>query len=159
MGKSEVVENVRNALKLLAERCKELVRYVMETDKGINVKVGKNTLIGSELWKAADAYVGEDIEMMRIVLNDYVQYIESGRRPGSWPPPHVIADWCARKGIPNDNSTVFLICRSIYMKGIPPRPLFEGEGGIWDWTEEFFDGWSADLFDAIMIIIDDYFSD
>ena len=61
--------------------------------------------------------------VISFMINDYIKYIVSGRKPGSkFPPPTVIAQWCKRKGLPSDNSTVFLICRHIAVHGIPARP-------------------------------------
>lgn len=160
MRKDEIIANARAAVLEISSQCKELVRKVMSGPLGVNEKVGRNTLVGSELIKSVDSSLGEDVEMIRIAMNDYVQYIESGRRPGTWPPPHVIAEWCQRKGIPSDNGTVFLICRSIYEKGIKARPIMDGGGGFWELTEQYFDrAWAEDIFNAITKIIDEYFTD
>ena len=160
MKKEEVIANARAAVLSVAAQCKEVVRAVMEGPLGVNDKVGRNTLVGSRLMESVDSSVGEDVEVVRIAMNGYVEFIESGRRPGSWPPPHAIAEWCQRKGIPSDNSTVFLICRSIYERGIKARPMFDPSGGIWELAEQYFDRtWGEDVFNAILKIIDDYFSD
>ena len=55
--------------------------------------------------------------LITIVVNDYIDYIESGRGSGKMPPTKPIIDWCRRHGIPSDNSTVYLIRRSIGENG------------------------------------------
>lgn len=141
-----LLDEIKSALELFASNCKLACRIVMEGSRGINDKINKNTLIGSNLYNEIDASV-EDIDFIRLLLNDYIVYVEGGRRPGKWPPPLVIAAWCQRKGLPSDNKTVYLICKSIYMKGISPRPLFDGAGGIWEEIDDAFDTFADDLFD------------
>lgn len=141
-----LLDEIKSALELFASNCKLACRIVMEGSRGINDKVNKNTLIGSNLYNQIDASV-EDIDFIRLLLNDYIVYVEGGRRPGKFPPKDVIIAWAARKGLPTDNRTIYLICRSIYLKGISPRPLFEGTGGIWEEIDDAFDTFADDLFD------------
>lgn len=159
MNKQELIQSVRNQVKAIAEEAKYVLQTVLESEKGVNDKVGVNTLVGSDLYNTIQVMVGEDVEIISLMVNDYIQYIESGRQPGSFPPPQVIANWCQRKGIPSDNGTVFLICRSIYENGIKPRPIFDGTGGAWEMIDSYFDDWADMIFNTITEQLDEYFND
>ena len=141
------------ALEELAEHAKILVIKGME-ENGVNERVGWNTLVGSDLWESVDSRV-DDLEMLELVINDYYIYVEKGRKPGTWPPPTAIAAWCQRKGIPSDNSTVFLICRSIYERGIKARPFFEN---AWDAVDDYWDTWADEVFEIMTADISEWFS-
>lgn len=52
---------------------------------------------------------------------DYFQYVDEGRKPGSWPPIKAISNWARVKGI--SQSAVFPIARSIYKFGIKPTDI------------------------------------
>ena len=80
-----------------------------------------------------------------IIGPDYVRYILSGRKAHSkFPPPEVIAEWCVSKGIPSDNSTVFLISRAIAYNGIPARDFMTAaEPDIDRLLDEFFKEWAG----------------
>lgn len=154
-----VIDNVRTAMQEIAEDVKKVFHIVLESNLGINDKVGFNTLEDSRLYDEARAVVGENIEVVSLFVNDYIDYIEGGRKRGSFPPPNVIAEWCQRKGIPSDNSTVFLICRSIYEKGIKPRPLIDADGGLWTLSDEHFEQWADSLFESITKELDNFFNE
>lgn len=154
-----VIDDVRIAMSEIAEDVKAVLHIVLESDKGINEKVGVNTLVGSNLYNEIKTMVGEDIEVVLLFVNDYIDYIERGRQSGTWPPPHIIAAWCQRKGIPSDNSTVFLICRSIYEKGIAPRPIFDGADGAWEVMDKHWEEWADNLFEAITNELDKFFNE
>lgn len=136
----------------------KLVRMVMESNVGINGKVGKNTLKDSDIYRELSVYATSDGDLvMDIMLNDYIQYIENGRRKGAkMPPVEPIVRWCREKGIPTDNSTIFLIRRAISRDGIEPRPImakvFEEMDNTWD------NGWADRLFDVIMEQLNKFFN-
>ena len=92
-----------------------------------------------------------------IVLNDYIQFIESGRRKGAkFPPVEPIVRWARSRGIPTDNSTIFLIRRAISRDGIKPRPIMQYvfEEVDREWDEQLAD----ELFNKIMEMIDNFFN-
>ena len=147
-----------NVAKAIASDVVSLVRQVMEGDTGINRKVGVNTLKDSELFKSVRASASGDI-VIDLLLNDYVIYVESGRRKGSkMPPPTAIASWCKRKGLPSDNSTVWAICRAISRDGIAPRPVMATVFDLMD-SDEWSGRWLDELFEEITKVLDNYFSD
>lgn len=135
-----------------------LVRMVMDSNVGINEKVGRNTLSDSDIYRTLSVRATNDGDLvMDIVLNDYIQYIESGRRKGAkFPPVEPIVRWCKEKGIPSDNSTIFLIRRAIARDGIAPRPIM---AKVFDELDRAWDNeWSDKLFDIIMETINKFFN-
>ena len=133
-----------------------IVRSVMEGEAGVNRKVGRNTLKDSELFKSVRASASGDV-VIDLLLNDYVIYVESGRRAGAkMPPPTAIAAWCRRKGLPSDNSTVFAICRAIARDGIAPRPVMRLAFDMMD-GEKWSGRWMDMLFDELCEKLDNYF--
>lgn len=136
----------------------QLVRMVMESNVGINQKVGRNTLTSSQIYKTLSVKATNDGDLIfDIVLNDYIQFIESGRRKGAkFPPVEPIVRWARSRGIPTDNSTIFLIRRAISRDGIKPRPIMQYvfEEVDREWDEQLAD----ELFNRIMQIIDNFFN-
>ncbi len=62
------------------------------------------------------------------------EFVESGRKPGRFPPPQAIERWAKIKGIPrfrdkkgryiSNDARTFLLSRAIAKKGIRPFPFF-----------------------------------
>lgn len=135
-----------------------LVQAVMEGQELVNHKVGRNTIIGSDIYNNLQVKATNDGDLVfDILLNDYLTFIESGRRKGAkFPPVEPIVKWARKRGIPTDNSTIFLIRRAISRDGIAPRPfmdkVFEDIEYAWD------KGWADELFDEIMKMINDFFN-
>jgi len=136
----------------------QLVRMVMESNVGINQKVGRNTLTSSQIYKTLSVRATNDGDLIfDIVLNDYITFIESGRRKGAkFPPVEPIVRWARSRGIPTDNSTIFLIRRAISRDGIKPRPIMQYvfEEVDREWDEQLAD----ELFNKIMDLIDNFFN-
>lgn len=150
--------NLTGIIASFAKDILQIVRAVLASDAGINRKVHYNTLTTSELFKNLDAVATHDGDLVfDLMLNDYIQYIESGRRQGAkMPPVEPIVKWAKKHGIPTDNSTIFLIRRAIARDGIAPRPIleyvFKDVDKIWD------DEWADVLFEEITKIITDFFN-
>lgn len=137
----------------------ELVRMVMESNNLINTKVGRNTIApDSDIYKSLQVKATNDGDLVfDIMLNDYLTFIESGRRKGAkFPPVEPIVKWARKRGIPTDNSTIFLIRRAISRDGIRPRPfmqfVLEEIDTSWD------DGWANKIFKIITEELDKYFN-
>lgn len=136
----------------------ELVRMVMESNVGVNAKSGSNTLIGSDIYKNLQVKATNDGDLVfDIILNDYLVYIENGRRKGAkMPPVEPIVKWARKHGIPTDNSTIFLIRRAISRDGIRPRPfmahVFEEVDREWN------EGLADKIFEKIIEEIDKWFN-
>ena len=81
--------------------------------------------------------IGENRFEVKLELEDYWKYIESGRKPGKFPPVNAILNWILVKPIlprPNDNGELqrlrpkqlaFLIGRKIKEEGIEPYPALK----------------------------------
>lgn len=137
----------------------QVVRMVLESNNLINDKVGRNTIApGSDLYRNLQVMATGDGDLVfDLMLNDYLVYIESGRRKGArFPPIEPIVKWARKRGIPTDNSTIYLIRRAISRDGIKPRPflqyVFSEIDGLWE------DGWSDRIFDKIIEETDKFFN-
>lgn len=151
-------ESLEKIIKAIATDIMEIARMVLESNNLINDKVGKNTIApDSELYKTLQVKSRNDGDIVYdLMLNDYLVFIESGRRAGAkFPPVEPIVRWARKRGIPKDNSTIFLIRRAISRDGIKPRPflsyIFEEMDDRWDST------WADKIFDKIMERIDNFF--
>ena len=135
-----------------------LVRMVMESNVGINQKVGTNTLVDSNIYKTLSVKATNDGDLIfDIILNDYLTFIESGRRKGAkMPPVAPIVKWARSRGIPTDNSTIYLIRRAISRDGIKPRPFMAHvlEEIDREWDEQLAD----ELFNKLISEIDKFFN-
>lgn len=136
----------------------EVVRVVMESNLLINNKIGRNTIApNSDIYKTLQVKATNDGDLVYdILLNDYLTFIESGRRKGAkMPPVEPIVKWARQHGIPTDNSTIFLIRRAISRDGIAPRPFM---ATVFEQIDLMWDGWSDSLFEEITKIISEYFN-
>jgi hypothetical protein len=61
--------------------------------------------------------------------NDYITYVDKGRKPGKYAPTSALKEWVKRKGIATDaakvSSIAFAINNKIKRQGIKPRPILE----------------------------------
>ena len=151
-------ESLDKVIKVIANDILEIARMILESNNLINEKVGKNTIApDSDLYKTLQVKATNDGDVVfDLMLNDYLVFIESGRRAGAkFPPVEPIVRWAKKRGIPTDNQTIFLIRRAISRDGIQPRPfmayIFEEMDARWDMT------WSDKIFDKIMEQIDNFF--
>lgn len=135
-----------------------LVRMVMESNVGINQKVGTNTLVNSNIYKTLSVKATNDGDLIfDIILNDYLVFIESGRRKGAkFPPVEPIVKWARSRGIPTDNSTIFLIRRAISRDGIKPRPFMAHV--LEEIDREWDDQLADELFNKLISEIDKFFN-
>lgn len=146
--------------KIVMEFSKEImdiVRVVMESNLLDNHKVGRNTIIGSDIYKNLQVISKNDGDLVfDILLNDYLTYIESGRRKGAkMPPVEPIVRWARSRGIPTDNSTIYLIRRAISRDGIQPRPFM---ATVMEQIDLDMPNWYDKIFDEITKLINDFFN-
>jgi len=130
----------------------------MDSNIGINTKVGVNTLTNSDIYKTLQVRATNDGDLVfDIILNDYLVYIENGRRKGAkMPPIEPIITWARKHGIPTDNSTIFLIRRAISRDGIRPRPFM---ANVFDDITKAWDGHVGEnLFNKIIQEIYNWFN-
>ena len=149
--------NVSSIVMEFSKDIMALVRMVMESNVGINSKTGSNTLINSQIYKTLSVRATNDGDLIfDIILNDYLVYIENGRRKGAkMPPIEPIVRWARSKGIPTDNSTIYLIRRAISRDGIKARPFM---AHVLEEIDREWDGVADELFNKIMEEIDKFFN-
>lgn len=135
----------------------DIVRVVMESNLLDNHKVGRNTITGSDIYKNLQVITKNDGDLVfDILLNDYLTYIESGRRKGAkMPPVEPIVRWARSRGIPTDNSTIYLIRRAISRDGIAPRPFM---ATVMEQIDLNMENLYDKLFDEITKLINDFFN-
>jgi hypothetical protein len=145
-------------IKVIANDILSIARMILESNNLINEKVGRNTIApDSDLYKTLQVKATSDGDIVfDLMLNDYLVFIESGRRAGAkFPPVEPIVRWARKRGIPTDNNTIYLIRRAISRDGIKPRPfmayIFDEMDDRWDST------WSDRIFEKIMEQIDNFF--
>ena len=141
--------------KIVTEFTKDIMQLVNAAMEGQDLG---NNKAGSDIYKNLQVKATNDGDLVfDIILNDYLKFIESGRRKGAdMPPVEAIVEWAKKHGIPTDNSTIFLIRRAISRDGIAPRPfmdkVFDDIDNAWD------KDWADELFDEIMRMINDFFN-
>ena len=69
--------------------------------------------------------IRDEAQQMQIILlaNDYLKYVDKGRKKGKYPPIKAIAKWAQVKGISQE--AVFPIARNIYKFGIKPTNVIQ----------------------------------
>ena len=151
------MDNITLLAKAFAEDVMNITADIMASSMLVNDKVGRNTISpNSDIFKQMYAKASGNI-VIQLLLNDYVQYIESGRKAGSkFPPIEAIRKWAKKKLGKEDNSTIFLIRRKIVEDGIKPRPFMYK---VFDTIYDKWDGeWSSELFNELTKIIDEFFN-
>lgn len=98
-------------------------RQLMSSDYAVNVK-SNTTLEFSRL--DTQAKVENSDFQFNLFYNDYLEYIESGRKPKARKVPiRPLVDWMKRNMISDDIRVAYAIRESIYQLGIPARNLLE----------------------------------
>ena len=137
----------------------EISKIVMEFSKDIMdiVRVVMESNIDSDSYKNLKVIAENDGDLvLDIILNDYLEFIESGRRKGAdMPPVEPIVRWARSRGIPTDNSTIFLIRRAISRDGIAPRPFM---ATVMEQIDLNMPNWYDKIFDEITKLINDFFN-
>lgn len=100
-----------------------------------------------------------DNPVIQVLFDDYIQYIENGRKPGQGeaPPISALREWALRKGIPTTNDVLYGIAETIRKQGLAPRPILARlEQEIEDY---FTNKWADQLFEAIIQELEGFFND
>lgn len=128
----------------------EIYKAIQEDIQDIFQNALKNVnLEDSNLYKDLKVEVNENSDIFKVLYNDYLEYIEEGRKPKAKKVPiKNIIEWCKRKGIGSDNNTAYAIQQSIYMKGIPARPILINVDKNIDM--QWMNKWSDDIFQEII---------
>lgn len=97
------------------------------------------------------------IYTIQLLAEDYLKYVDKGRRAGKYPPLNAITKWVRLKGIPD--SAVFPIMKKIRDKGIKPtnvisktlQKMERGKG--FNRFEEDMGDWVDDMVSQMMLDI------
>lgn len=141
----------------IANDFKKIIDIISKDPISINKKSGED-LSNSNLIKNLQIKVKEnDNVMFDIIFDYYITYINNGRRKGAkMPPIYPIVKWAKRKGISTDNSTIYLIRRSISENGIKARPIIDM---MFDNIERGFDDkYFNVIFNEIIKDLEKYFN-
>ena len=155
------MDNITLLAKAFAEDVMNITADIMASNMMLNKK-GINTIApDSKIFKEMYAKASGNI-VIQLLLNDYAQYIESGRRKSTNakkvapPPVKAIVQWAKNRNIPTDNLTIYKIRSAIVRDGIKPRPfmykVLETIDKKWDVE------WSSELFNELTKIIDEFFN-
>lgn len=114
--------NLKAQLEALGrEYVAELARQLVSDDK-----VATGNLINSldyEVLQVANGLI------LQILADDYLTFVDKGRKPGKRPPQKAIQKWVENRGIKikgqSSKQTGFLIARSIGKKGIKPTNVIK----------------------------------
>lgn len=128
---------MRDIMKVLQDELYILIEYSMK-QKGL----GQSNLLDKAKINISD-------NIFLLIFPDYIDYVNSGRRPNAkMPPADAIINWCRQKGIPTDNNTVWKIRQGIAKQGIKARPVLDM---IFDLAEnEWMTDWSQRVFNEII---------
>lgn len=103
--------------KLANEFGKDYVKIMVGLLKGNKpfAKVASGSLISSINYRLQNTAQGINVILL---ANDYLQYVDRGRKPGTYPPIKAIQKWVAIKGIKKE--AAWAIRRNIFKFGIKP---------------------------------------
>lgn len=163
--------DAKTAIKGLADMVKEeVLRRIQQY--GMNKRAGKNTLVGSDLEKSINVKLtGDDAFVFQIA--DYYEHVVLGwKRTGRYPGTmrlfvENLTKWVRKNGITfagrTENQVVWAILKSIWMRGIAPRPFlhFDENGDpsiIIPFLDDYFDKWSDLVWNQIIEELDKYFN-
>lgn len=167
---------ISKAFKELAEEIKQEVRRRMESDVGVNQRVHRNTLVGSELYKSVDTTVkGNEITFM---IADHFEYVVKGwERTGQGNGTFqdyllAIRDWIRRKNIKwgdyTENEMMWILAKRMFSKTnhyrIQPRPFINWDKNgdvskILPFLDKIIDEWFDGVFQLIITDLEKYFKD
>jgi hypothetical protein len=122
MAQDLVLRNLKGQLEALGrEYVAELTRQLISEDK-----VATGNLINSLDYEVLETVNGL---VLKILADDYLKFVDEGRRPGKRPPQKAIQKWVESKGIKikkqTPAQTAFVIGRSIGKKGIKPTNVLK----------------------------------
>jgi len=103
--------------KLANEFGKDYVKVLVDLLKNNKPypKVASGSLINSINYRLQDTAYGINLILL---ANDYLKWVDRGRKPGTYPPIQAIQRWATIKGIPKE--AAWAIRTNIYKFGIKP---------------------------------------
>lgn len=108
--------------KLANEFGKDYVKIMVALLKGNRPfpKVASGSLVNSINYRLQETANGIQVQLL---ANDYLQWVDKGRRPGTYPPIQAIQRWVQIKGIPKE--AAWAIRTNIYKYGIKPTNVIQ----------------------------------
>lgn len=130
------VKNIEKALKEIAYEYLALFRSIIKEKVGSNTDIAEDAIV--EINENNDGF------LIDLTINDYILYIEQGRRKHARKVPiDELRDWARKRGIKTDNSTLYAIQQSIYNEGI------KGKNIMTDFFDNIDRNIDSQLFDKI----------
>lgn len=173
--------NLRKALTELANDIKREILRRMSSEIGFNPRVGRNTLVGSDLYYSVDVFPRSDTTLV-FQIADYWEHVVKGwertkQGKGTFTEYlFSIRNWIRKKNIvwkkPNgdymtENEMTWVLAKKMFSEDEPyriaPRPFitYDKEGRvevILDFLDDMVDAWRDDVFNKITEEIDKYFT-
>lgn len=110
------IKNLRKTLEAFGvQYAQELINQLQNAGK-----VASGGLINSISYEVLDTPNGAQVI---ISSEEYLKWVDEGRRPGKFPPISAISNWASLKGI--DQRAVWPIARKIAIEGIEPTNVIE----------------------------------
>lgn len=106
---------------------------------------------------SAGVQYGKDSLVISLLMDNYVEYLEMGRKPrsGKMPPIDQLRDWAIERGIDPSNDTLYAISYAIWRDGVAPQPILSLVDERVD--KAFDERWAEMLMEAVMKDLVDYF--
>lgn len=115
----ELRKEINNILKILGNDYK----YILYKEL-----VNKNKVASGKLVKSINYEIKEN-ELL-FLANEYIKYVDGGRKPGKYAPINDIKSWCRFKGI--DEKFAWAINKSIFKSGIRPTGVLTKSMSIFE---------------------------
>jgi hypothetical protein len=137
--------------KLANEFGKDYVKVMVGLLKGNKPfpKVASGSLINSINYRLQDTANGINVILL---ANDYLQYVDRGRKPGTYPPIQAIQRWVTIKGLPKE--AAWAIRQNIFKFGIKPTNVIRKTQNIMDITRNANRKYEQRMVDNIVKVIE-----
>lgn len=112
-------------------------------------KVATGSLINSINYRLQDTANGVNLILL---ANDYLKYVDQGRKPGTYPPIQAIQRWATIKGLPKE--AAWAIRQNIYKFGIKPTNVIKKTQNIMDITRNANRKYEQRMVDNIVKVIE-----
>ena len=133
--------------KLANEFGKDYVKVMVALLKGNKPypKVATGSLVNSINYKLKDTAQGLQIQLF---ANDYLEYVDRGRRPGTYPPIRAIMKWAQIKGLPKQ--AAWAVRQNIFKFGIKPTRVIDRTKREFETSPTFVRKYEAEIVDQII---------
>ena len=166
---------LKQAFQELADAIKKEVLRRMESNVGVNPRVGRNTLVDSDLYKSVDTKANENT--ITFLIASHFEYVVKGwKRTGHGEGTFqdyllAIKDWIRRKNIRwgdyTENEMMWILARKMFSVKDPyiiqPRPFinYDKDGDIskiLPFLDKMIDEWFEHLFEMIISYLTNFFN-